>query len=109
MKHPEKILVEVSKSRVFAQLYVSRGKNTADIDESLPKRTVTSTLVDQKARLKDVPRKNAGKFGAGSPLLIVGSGRRVAVVPPCSGHLTEIPGRGTTARQARLGTTGGEL
>ena len=33
----KKVLVEVSKFRVFAQLYVSRGKNAADIDESLPR------------------------------------------------------------------------
>jgi hypothetical protein len=36
---------------------VSRGKNAADIDERMPERLVTSTLVDQKARLKDVFRK----------------------------------------------------
>jgi hypothetical protein len=36
---------------------MARGNHVVDMDETLPKRTVRSTLVDQKARLKDVSRK----------------------------------------------------
>ncbi len=53
----KKVLVGVSNFRVFAQLYMARGNNAVDMDETLPKRTVRSTLVDQKARLTDVSRK----------------------------------------------------
>jgi hypothetical protein len=53
----------------FSTSYICRGA----IDETLPKRTNTSTLVDQKARLKDVARKRC-ETGVGSSLLIVWSG-----------------------------------
>ena len=96
-----KVLVEVPKFRVFAQLYISRGKNAAGIDEILPKPTVKSTLVDQKARLKDIFRKNAVNPAPGVLCSLCGQVAKLSLRSWCSGHLTEIPGRSTTGRQAR--------
>jgi hypothetical protein len=88
---------------------VSRGKNAADIDERLPERLVTSTLVDQKARLKGVPKKNAGKFGAGNSLLICGVRSQSCRCAAVQWEFDRDSETWYDSTASKASTTGGEL